>query len=75
MFNMFRFIDGFGGRKSAALWFGLIIPNFLVIGLSYYHQTEMGFDFARAFCFVTLGGLIAYITGNVLQKKGENNGK
>ena len=71
---MFRFIEGFGGRKSTTIWFGLIIPNFIVLGLAFYFQTEAGFAFAKTFCMVTLGGIIAYITGNVAQKK-ETNGK
>ena len=67
--------DKWGGRKNAGLWFGLIIPNFIVIGLAYLNNTELGFDFAKTFCLATLGGIIAYVAGNVAQTIGGGDAK
>ena len=56
-----------GGRKNAALYSGLIIPNWLVIILSFIRDSAIGYDFAIKFTGITLLGIIAFISGNVIQ--------
>lgn len=69
--------DRFGGKKYAALWFGIIIPQFVVIAAAFtmgmIWKIEMGFNFAKWFCGFSLVGILSYAGVNVWQKKVKNN--
>lgn len=60
--------DWLGGRKFTALLLGIILPQWIVIGLTYFLRIEMAFTFATFFCGITLGGILVYCGANVIQK-------
>ena len=71
--------DKFRSRKWKALVWGIIIPTYLVIAgafiYAFVHQADLGFNFAKIFCGVTLVGILGYCGVNVWQKKIENGVK
>lgn len=71
-FNEGGIMNRTGGRKFTALLAGLIAPLWLAIVWSYIIRD---WTFAITFAGLVLGGIVSYITGNVVQKGIEKRGK
>lgn len=56
-------------KKFVALFLGLIVPQFVVIILAFWVKKPEAWTFATTFSGLALGGITAYIMGDVIDKK------